>query len=291
LIGGVATAATTFACSGDSTCKGMLGHVSAGLAALKTQTQTQTGSATLGQVEVGLTTISDGLTGQAIPGLDQVSAGLATLKTQLATAAAGLISIECGLDNTVVVGCPSAPGLRQGLLLVDAGVSQLVSGVVTQVQGAVGKSTDVAPAQNTLRGGVHAVMGGVDLIGAGGLALLDGLNQLNAGAGTLKAGTGELDTGVQKLASGAGQLYTGVGQLSSGANQLSDGTTQLSDGANKLAAGLGDAATGSEQLAAGLITAADGGAALPAGATKLSVEGTSKLVESGKSTASDYGLK
>ena len=57
------------------------------------------------------------------------------------------------------------------------------------------------------------------------------------------------------------------------------------------AAGLGDAATGSEQLAAGLITAADGGAALPAGATKLSVEGTSKLVESGKSTASDYGLK
>ena len=40
-----------------------------------------------------------------------------------------------------------------------------------------------------------------------------------------------------------------------------------------------------------MITAVDGGQALPAGATKLSVEGTSKLVEAGRTTASDYGLK
>jgi putative membrane protein len=153
---------------------------------------------------------------------------------------------------------------------VDAGVSELVSGVVTEVQGAVGHSADVAPAQNTLRGGVHAVMGGVDLIGAGGVTLLDGLNQLNAGAS---------------------QLDAGAGKLSSGATTLADGTTQLSDGANTLATGLGDAAAGSGLLAAGLTKASDGAQALPAGAEKLSVEGTSKLVDAGISTASDYGLK
>ena len=234
-----------------------------------------------------------------VGGLYSVRAGLDTHApgtfgpTDPGGAGYALSLVECGLSNTTLLGLcdPALPGLVQGLGLVDAGVSELVSGVVAEVQGAVGKSTDVAPAQNTLRGGVHAVMGGVDLIGAGGLTLLDGLNQLNAGAGTLKAGTSELDTGAQKLASGAGQLNTGVGQLSSGATQLSDGTTQLSDGANKLATGLGDAATGSEQLAAGLITAADSGQALPEGATKLSVEGTSKLVASGKSTAADYGLQ
>ena len=201
--------------------------------------------------------------------------------------------VECGLSNATLPGlCDAArPGLLQGLALVDGGVSQLVSGVVGQVSDAVGLKTDVAPAQNTLRGGVHAVMGGIDQISAGGLTLLDGLNQLNTGAGALKTGTGQLVTGANKLAVGAGQLDTGLGQLSSGASLLSGGTTQLFDGANKLAAGLGAAATGSGQLADGLTKAVDGGKALPAGAARLSAEGTSKLVEAGKSTASAYGLK
>jgi len=169
----------------------------------------------------------------------------------------GLGLVECGMDNTTLPDCDKAvPGLLQGLDLVDGGVSLLVNGVVTQVQGAVGHASDVAPAQNTLRGGVHAVMGGIDLLGEGGMTLLDGLDQLSAGA-----------------------------------SQLNDGTVELSAGANKLAAGLGTAATGSGQLSDGLAKAVDGGKALPAGASKLSAEGTSKLVEAGKATASDYGLK
>lgn len=78
----------------------------------------------------------------------------------------------------------------------------------------------------------------------------------------------------------------GLGQVSSGATQLNDGTSVLSFGANTLATGLNDAATGSAQLTAGLVTAADSGKALPAGASALSAQGTSKLVESGKATAS-----
>ncbi|MHB8184893.1 MAG: hypothetical protein ACYDDU_02205 [Dermatophilaceae bacterium] len=185
--------------------------------------------------------------------------GLAYLRGRLTERAVpGLVKVECGLSNATLPGVcdPARPGLLQGLTAVDAGVSQLVSGVVAQVQGGIGKDADVAPAQSTLRGGVHAVMGGIDLLGAGGLTLQNGLNQLSAGAG-----------------------------------QLSSGTVQLSAGASKLASGLGAAATGSGQLADGLAKAADGGKALPEGAARLSAEGTSKLVEAGMKTAADYGLK
>ena len=230
----------------------------------------------------------------ALPVDATLQQGLAYVRGRLTERAVpGLVMVECGLDNATLPGlCNLAlPGLLQGLALVDGGVSQLVSGVVSQVQGGIGQAADVAPAQNTLRGGVHAVMGGIDQISAGGLTLMDGLNQLNTGAVALKAGTGELVTGAKKLAVGAGQLDTGLGQLQNGASLLSGGTDQLFAGANTLASGLGAAATGSGQLADGLTTAVDGGKALPEGAAKLSAEGTSKLVEAGKSTASDYGLK
>jgi X-X-X-Leu-X-X-Gly heptad repeat protein len=282
LRGAVAKAAATAGCAGDTStpptpnCAQYLGGVSNGLDDLVTE---------LTAAQVGL--------GQISAGLGQVSPGLAELKTKLSAAAEALALVECGLSNVTLPGvCDTArPGLLQGLDALDAGVTQLVNGVVTQVQGAVGQTADVAPAQKTLRGGVHAVMGGVDLIGEGGLTLLDGLDRLNTGAGTLKTGTGDLVTGADKLASGADQLYVGLGKLSSGATQLSDGTAQLSTGASTLATGLGAAATGSGQLADGLTKASDGGEALPAGATKLSKEGTSKLVDAGISTASDYGLK
>jgi putative membrane protein len=249
-------------------------------------------SGDLGQLTVDLTAARTAL-GAPSARLAQVSPGLAGLKAQLSEAATGLVRVECGLSNATLPGMcdPARPGLLQGLGTVDAGVTQLVSGVVAQVQGGVGRQADVAPDQNSLRGGVHAVMGGIDLIGEGGLTLLDGLDQLGAGAGQLKAGTGELASGTDKLSTGADQLDTGVGKLSSGSSKLSDGTVQLSDGAQELAAGLGDAATGSGQLSDGLVKAADGGKALPEGATRLSAEGTSKLIVAGKSTATDYGLK
>jgi len=289
----VATSArATVACSTDPVCDGNMAALLNGID-VTLRGNTQGGSDALGKVAIGLAAISDGLTVKAIPGLGQVSDGLADLKVGLSGAVVGLTRVECGLSNATLPGMcnPARPGLLQGLGAVDGGVSQLVSGVVAQVQGGVGQSADVAPDQNTLRGGTHAVMGGIDLIAEGGLTLLDGLDRLGAGAGQLKAGTGALVTGTKKLAPGASQLYVGLGKISGGATKLSDGTVQLSDGAGKLAAGLGDAATGSGTLAGGLVKAADGGEALPAGASRLSAEGTSKLVAAGKSTAADYGLK
>jgi putative membrane protein len=121
------------------------------------------------------------------------------------------------------------------------------------------------------------LLGGVDLIGAGGNTLLDGLDQLNTGAGKLKDGTGQLSDGLAKLQSGAGQLDSGAGQLADGANQLSSG--------------LKDAASGSTQLSDGLKAAARKAPALPSGATQLSEQGTSQLVKAGKGTAADFGEK
>ena len=226
LIGGVAAALATPGCTGDLTCKGALGQVGPGLATLKTQTQA--GSAGLGQVSGGLATISGGLSGQAIPGLGQVSAGLGTAVTGVST--------------------------------LQAGVGQLIVGNTTMQKGVQGR-----------------LIPGVNLLVAGVAAAVDGALKLNSGAALASAGATTL----------AGKIV----EAGAGAKLLSGGTVQLSDGANTLASGLGDAATGSAQLADGLATAADGGKALPEGATKLSAEGTSKLVEAGKATASDYGLK
>jgi len=121
--------------------------------------------------------------------------------------------------------------------------------------------------------------------------VLPGVDLLIAGITDAVTASQKLSAGALAASSGSGALASGIVKAGAGAGQLNDGAVQISDGAKLLAAGLGDAATGSGQLADGLAKAADGGEALPAGASKLSAEGTSKLVEAGKATASDYGLK
>ena len=207
------------------------------------------------------------------------------LKAQTAAAGGALGLTGAGIDGQLL------PGLSQ----LQTGVDKLATGSVS-ARDAV--ATLILPGVDTLITGIADAVTGSQKLSAGAVTatsgsgdLVSGILQAGAGAGQLKSGTGQLDSGAQQLVSGANQLYTGLGQVSSGVTQLNDGTTQLSDGANTLASGLNDAATGSAQLAGGLITVADSGKALPEGATKLSVEGTSKLVVSGKSTASDYGLK
>ena len=268
LIGGVAVALATPACTGDPTCNFALGQVGPGLATLKTQTQG--GSDALGQVAAGLTQISIGLSTQAIPGLGQVSAGLGTAVTGVSTLQAGVGQLVAG-NTTMQEGV-------QGRMI--PGVNLLVAGLTAAVDGAL-----------KLDSGAALASAGATILAGKIVEAGDGATQIDAGTGAAAAGAKTLFGGLGQLADGAGQLDTGLGTLSNGASLLSGGTDQLFAGANKLASGLGDAATGSGQLADGLATAVDGGKALPEGAAKLSAEGTSKLVEAGKSTASDYGLK
>ena len=245
--------------------------------------------------------------------------GLSLMKSQIGSldpkdpgAVAALASIECGLDNTALNGesfggvpltamCKTdaagqrSPGLLQGVNLVGGGVSQLVSGVVQQVQEGVGSTTDT-PDDETLRGGINGLQAGVGEIQAGGETLLEGMaklaegaGQLDAGAlelalgtGTLSKGTGdlnsgakELNTGAGKLAAGVGVLKRGTGQLRAGSGELVDGAGRLSAGASKLAAGTGTAADGANQLsdganqlATGLGDAANGSGQLATGLRK-----------------------
>lgn len=176
----------------------------------------------------------------------------------------GIVRLQCGLDATTTgtATCGDTGGLNEGLGQLGGGIDQLVATVVAQVQGGIGTAGQTS-ADGTLRGGVGSLSTGMDQLVAGAQTLVDGIDRLTAGAGTLAAGTGE----------------------------LAAGTTRLADGAGELAAGLDDAAAGSEQIATGLGTASGGAPALVDGAQQLSDEGTSVLVETGASTAADYGVK
>ncbi|GAB3624901.1 hypothetical protein GCM10027418_29860 [Mariniluteicoccus endophyticus] len=239
----------------------------------------------------------------------------------------GLTKVECGLsaysfgkDTSSPCYDRSAkqfqPGLLEGLTLVDQGVDTLVNGVVDAVHKGVGSQAEHDDAYNrskakqpvdpgSLRGGTGALSGGMELIQAGGAQLQDGVVKLDEGAGKLKDGTsrlsqgaGDLDKGASKLAKGAGELDSGAGELNKGAGQLQDGAGrldegagQLDDGAKRLAPGLAKAADGAGQVADGNRQAADGAAKIPDGAQQLHEKGSSKLMEAGRSTAVDYGLK
>ena len=67
------------------------------------------------------------------------------------------------------------------------------------------------------------------------------------------------------------------------------GSLLIANGAQELADGLFEAAGGSGLLAQGLGTAAEGAPKLVDGASRLSEEGTKKLVEAGEETAQEYG--
>ncbi|HEX6233303.1 MAG TPA: hypothetical protein VFZ63_09255, partial [Jiangellaceae bacterium] len=201
-------------------------------------------------------------------GINRILAGL---QDPTEGAIAGLVRVQCGLSNTVFPQCDSTrPGVLQGLDLVFAGVNQLVNGVVTTVQGAVGDEDDT-PADQTLRGGVNGLTDGVEQIVQGGNALLAGLNQLTDGARALHSGGLQLADGAESLAAGTAQAAQGAGQLADGLNQrLAPGARQLADGAADAADGAGKLAVGlRQQLAPGARQLADGAGEAATGARQL----------------------
>lgn len=290
LAGGVKAAQSTAGCSADPVCAG-----------------------TLAQVYPGIDTDLRTKTATAAAGLGQVSGGLGQLRTSLSAASTGLARVECGVSSASLPGVcdPARPGLLQGLGALDAGVTQLVNGVVTQVQGAVGQAGDTA-ADHTLRGGTAGLADGVDQISAGGQTLITRLTQLGAGAGqvadgnaALASGLGTLSSGAAQVASGADAVDAGAGKAAAGATlvadgagaaatggaALADGNQQVASGADQLSSGLQTAADGSGRLADGLRTAAGSAPALRDGAQQLSTQGSTALVAAGKKTSADYGEK
>ena len=305
-------------CAVDPLCSGTVDATAAGIKAKLTKSATDASN--------GLGQINGGLSGTAIPGLAAISSGLSTkvspglaqLKTNLSDAAVGLARIECGLSNESLDGVcdPAKPGLLEGIGSVDAGVTQLVNTVMTNVQAGIGGASDTKE-DATLRGGVHSLQAGVGLLSAGGSDLLSGLGLLGAGAGLVAEGNADLADGVSQLAGGAdqiaggsadlrggadqlaagsGQLAGGTGDLRTGANKLADGAGQLdsglgtlSSGAGKLDAGAGDLSAGAGRLSDGLTGAADGSGQLADGLAKAA-DGAPALKD-GAQKLSDEGTK
>ncbi|OYN98088.1 hypothetical protein CGZ95_12800 [Enemella evansiae] len=251
-------------------------------------------------LQQALSYIGGRITNRAVPGIDE---------------------LLCGLDNTATRSsgkeCPKVdssgaakPGLQQGLGLVDNGVQQLVNGVVSQVQQGIGHPDQIAadaarenPA--TLRGGMRKLQGGGAQLADGAGKLDDGAGQLADGTGRLRDGTGQLVDGSGRLSDGTGKLVDGTGRLTEGTGQLSDGTGQLADGTGRLVDGTGRLVTGSGDLdrgmgqidegagkvADGTKQAAEKAPAIPDGANQLHEQGSSKILDAGKKTAVDYGVK
>lgn len=214
-------------------------------------------------------------------------------KTDALNAIGGAKLTAQGVEDTLKDVTPET-GFMYVLGAIKQGAAGIAAGVVHTTTDAV-----IDPGDGpTLKYGTSALVAGLAQLQAQAGPLIAGLGQLSAGADKLAGGTGQLKAGADQLAPGAAQLAAGTGDLKAGANKLNagagalkDGTGQLSAGAGTLADGLGTAAAGSSQLAAGLDQAAEGAPAIPEGAERLSKEGTSKLIEAGDATASDYGLK
>lgn len=195
----------------------------------------------------------------------------------------GLTSVECGLSSASLPGVcdPAEDGLLEGLVRVDAGVSRLVSEVVSGVQKAVGDADDTE-ADGTLRGGIHALRSGSDQLGAGGDALASGLGRLGTGAARLHAGADELADGIDRAADGSTLLADGLVSASEGAPKLIDGTQQLSDEGT------------SQVVASGQATAEDFGvkyAVLAAGAERAQAEGMAYGAPEGAVGATAYSIE
>ena len=219
----------------------------------------------------------------------------------------GIDELLCGLDNSATRStgkqCPKTdssgkpkPGLQQGLTLVDDGVHQLVNGVVTQSQDGIGRPEQIAA--DAAKENPTTLRGGMRKLRAGGAQLADGAGKLNDGAGQLADGTGKLSDGTGKLVDGTGRLTDGTGQLRDGTGQLTDGTGRLVDGTGKLVTGTGELDQGMGQIDDGAGKVADGNKqasekapAIPDGANQLHEQGSSKILEAGKKTAADYGVR
>lgn len=301
-VSGAATSASTLA-AGSVQLGNQLSAAVAALTALRAGMN----AAYLGQYDTVVGQLSGGvpvLTDTADPAT--IAGGATALGQGLSGAATNLAKVECGLSAAALPGvCDTTrPGLLQGLAGVDAGVTALVSGVVTNVQAGVGDGDDTK-VDGTLRGGVHSLQAGTDQLSDGGALLSSGLGQLKAGSSQLNGGLGTLSSKLKEAATGSTQIADGLTTAGSGASELATKLQEAGTGSSKLSAGIAAAAAGSQRLSAGLSAAADGSTQLSDGLNdaadgapqlvdgtqQLSDEGTSQVVVSGQETAADFGVK
>jgi putative membrane protein len=199
---------------------------------------------------------------QLSDGLKQISGGLSQLAAQLPAAGPGIQQLIDGV-NQVIAGfgaAGQAGTLIDGLTQLNAGATQIKSGITGQIVPGIGQS----------KGGVDQVRSGLnDAIKAGGT--IDQLIQgLGAVSGNLLPGmdcgpvcqatiNGGILPGVQQSKTDLGAAYAGLGLVSGGLQQVLDGLNgQIVPGLGQLETGSAAALTGAQQLKAGNVQVRDG---------------------------------
>lgn len=160
--------------------------------------------------------------GEVVGVQDEIAAEVGTITGKASEAIAGVERAQSSME-----------------LLAD-GSAQVKDGV-TQVQAAIGKTSDTAASQTVL-----GAINGIDA----------GLSTLSGNSAALRAGAGQLAGASQQIADGTGQLQSqvptlveGVNRLDEGAGTLADGTGALNEGLTTLADGTGTALDGATQIA------------------------------------------
>jgi putative membrane protein len=253
---GAPVASPTTTCEALNTLKYAMSHTPTNLADPSTGGLIEATQGAAG----GLSQVSAGLGGQALPGIGALGSGVSQINN-------GVLQIVGGLKS----GDAKNPGLAEGLDGLVAGLTTAVAGVSQLSAGAKSAST-------------------------GSVALADGTAKVAAGAGQLSgegaaplaAGLSQLYAGSKALDDGLGLLATGGGQAVAGVHAIDDGLTKLYAGGTKLADGLDAAADGSGQIADGLLAAKAGNVKIHDGVETLRTAAAVPLATAGAATAASY---
>ncbi len=185
-----------------------------------------------------------------------LAGGLGLGVTGLGAALALLEQSVLDLSVALSSGDRSAPGLVEGLALLQHGLDTSAAAAQGLATGAEA-ATDGAAG---LAGGADALAGGLDDAAAGAAALADGAGQLADGTSANVDGVTALAEGTSALAGGASQAATATGEVAAGVEALqSEGIDEV---AAAVAAAVDEPALASAWLAATDARAAD---ALPYG--------------------------
>lgn len=190
-------------------------------------------------------------------GLGQISGGLSQLADQLPAAGPGIQRLIDGMNQIIAgFGAAGQTGtLIDGLVRINAGATQLKSGISGQIVPGIGQA----------KGGVDQVRTGLnEAIKPGGKIdqLLGGLDLLlttDCGPVCQQIITTQLKPGVQQSKTDLTAAHTGLGQVSGGLQQVIDGLNgQIVPGLSALEDGSAQAKAGADKLKAGSVQVRDG---------------------------------
>ena len=152
-------------------------------------------------------------------------------RTAIKTLNASLTTVSQGIANQAV---PGAQKLADGATTLTTGQKKATT-AVNQVNSAAGQlasgNSQLASGASQLSAGLNKLTANNSALNSGASQLNSGLSQLTANNDTLNSGAAQLKTGSQQLASGASQLVTSLQTAQSGTQTLAQ---KLADGAIKL---------------------------------------------------------